>query len=197
MSEARETEIEVSDQLLRETEEKALLGDRSALEALKVWWMRVHPAQRPMFEGVLGGTFLVDTPIILGDLRLLEMKVQNESDRPVAFTVYVAENFIAFRGRRTTRQASSPGSIAPSAGFVEETIHITTRDNRRHNTRASIRLTLDRFALDRKVRVIPEVHDELAAAIEKDLRLVLETPEDPNAHDGPCGVTCLHQTPDK
>jgi hypothetical protein len=49
--------------------------------------------------------------------------------------------------------------------------------DRRARIRRVIRVALDRFAANRKIRAVPEVHDELAAEIEKDLRLLLEAPK--------------------
>lgn len=58
----------------------------------------------------------------------------------------------------------------------DEKIVDKTVEKKRRATRFTIRATLDRFALDHDIRIVASVHDELAAEIEKELRLSLESP---------------------
>lgn len=117
---------------VRELEERALTGDRAALESLRAWWRRqgdpgdgtalLLAADQLAFAGVLGPGLLFETDATPGRLRVERLSLKNRSVDSLAVEVWVAEDFLAIRGRVTDLPPSGAGPLVALSTFRPEII---------------------------------------------------------------------------
>lgn len=107
---------------VRELEERALQGDRAALEALRGWWRRQGDPEdgtalmlrqdQLMFRGVLAAPSIFEHSITLGRLDVMRFSMRNLSVDPMELEVWAAEEFVAIRGRKTDLPEAGPGELS-------------------------------------------------------------------------------------